>query len=381
MSHWIVSTTFGLVSVALSAMAPIVRANAQTQAPDDWTIGPFSRPAGVNPVISPDPTSTFSCPISGAPVHWEALHTFNPAAIVRDGHVVVLYRAEDDTGKMAIGGHTSRIGYALSSDGLHFSRSGAPVFFPDRDASEADEWPGGCEDPRVVEAPDGQYVLTYTQWNRRIFHTAVATSRDLKTWTKHGPIFAAASGGRFADMRYKSSSIVTQLTNGRLIAARINGKFWMYWGEGSIHLATSDNLVDWTPLLDAGGKPLAVLARRPGRFDSAFPEAGPPAVLTKHGIVLLYNGKNNAHGDPAVGVGSYSGGQALFDARDPARLIARTDRPFFQPQEAFERTGQYAQGTTFLEGLVYFDGRWLLYYGCADSLVAVAECRPAARMY
>jgi beta-1,2-mannosidase len=42
----------------------------------------------------------------------------------------------------------------------------------------------------------------------------------------------------------------------------------------------------------------------------------------------------------------------------------------------FERSGQYAAGTTFVEGLVFFQSRWYLYYGCADSLVGVAINSP-----
>jgi lysophospholipase L1-like esterase len=45
----------------------------------------------------------------------------------------------------------------------------------------------------------------------------------------------------------------------------------------------------------------------------------------------------------------------------------------------YEKTGQYAAGTTFAEGLVFFHGKWFLYYGCADSLVAVATA-PAEAM-
>jgi predicted GH43/DUF377 family glycosyl hydrolase len=92
--------------------------------------------------------------------------------------------------------------------------------------------------------------------------------------------------------------------------------------------------------------------------------------------VVLYNGKNASHGDPALSPGVYSDGQALFDAQDPTHLIARTDKPFYQPEAAYERTGQYAAGTTFIEGLVFFQGKWFLYYGCADSFVAVAVWNP-----
>jgi predicted GH43/DUF377 family glycosyl hydrolase len=346
---------------------------AQTLAP--WEIGPFTRPAAGNPVIQPRPQSVFNDPLALVPSHWEALHTFNPAAIVRNGKVDVLYRAEDDSGAMAIGGHTSRLGLAESSDGVHFTRRAEPVFYPAADGQQAREWPGGVEDPRLVEAGDGMYVLTYTQWNRKNFSVGIATSRDLIHWTKYGPAFEDAEGGKYANLRYKSAGIVTRLDKkkGRLIAAKIDGKYWMYWGEITIRLATSTDLIHWTPVEDATGKPLVLLRQRAGHFDSSFPETGPPPVLTHAGIVVLYNGKNAAEGgDPELGPNAYADGEALFDAKNPVRMLARAEKPVFQPELPYEKTGQYAAGTTFAEGLVVFHGQWMLYYGCADSLVAVA---------
>src|SRR5918996_1018647 len=130
-------------------------------------------------------------------VRWEEHATFNPAAVVKDGKVDVLYRAEDATGEMKIGGQTPRNGPAGSEDGLRFTRRSAPVLYPDRDAQATLEWPGGVEDPRIVETEDGTYVLTYTQWNRDIPRLAVATSRDLVAWRKHGPAFAKAAEGKY----------------------------------------------------------------------------------------------------------------------------------------------------------------------------------------
>ncbi|MBS1858637.1 MAG: pesticidal protein Cry15Aa [Acidobacteria bacterium] len=337
----------------------------------DWQIGPFLRPAEGNPVIAPLKQSLFNCPMRGRPVHWEALHTFNPAAIVRGGRVYVIYRAEDDSGEMRIGLHTSRLGLAESTDGIHFTRRATPVLYPDTDSQREREWEGGCEDPRIVESEDGTYVLTYTQWNRKKTDAAIATSRDLVRWTKHGP--ALGSDGKYGALSYKSAGIVCSLRGGRLKAVKIRGKYWMYWGEITIRLATSEDLIHWTPVEDSHGDPVIVLAKRPGHFDSSFPEVGPPPVLTSRGIVVLYNGKNApSDGDPQLGANAYAAGEALFAADDPARLIARTDTPVFRPEMPFEKTGQYAAGTTFTEGLVYFRNRWFLYYGCADSLVGVA---------
>jgi beta-1,2-mannosidase len=337
-----------------------------------WMLGPFSRPEDAQPVIMARPESVFTDPILNKPVHWEALHTFNPAAVVRDGKVYVLYRAEDDSGTMQIGMHTSRLGLAVSEDGLHFTRESTPVFYPAKDSEQAREWPGGTEDPRIVEGPDGGYVITYTQWNRKTYRVGIATSRDLHTWTKHGPAFGLAKWG---GLKYKSAGIVTEcVTKGRCVATKINGHYWMYWGEGEIHLATSDDLVHWNPITDARGEPKVLMQARRGKFDSGLPEVGPPPVVTKDGIVLVYNGKNanDVGRDPALAPGTYSVGQALFDGHDPAKLLARTDAPFFAPKLTWEQSGQYVAGTTFAEGLVWFHDRWLLYYGCADSRVGVA---------
>ena len=339
----------------------------------NWGFDRFVRPDGMNPIIAPRPDSVFQCPMRGAPVHWEALHTFNPAAVVRDGMVFVIYRAEDDTGAMQIGMHTSRLGLAWSDDGLHFTRRPTPVLYPADDDQKEREWEGGCEDPRVVEGPGGQYVLTYTQWNRKITDVAIATSKDLVTWTKHGPAFAHASGGKYLRLSHKSAGIVVRMAGDRLEAARIAGKYWMYWGEGEIRLATSDDLIDWRPVEDASGNPIAVLGRRVGHFDSSFPEVGPPPVLARNGIVVLYNGKNAASGgDANLAAGTYAAGESLFQADGPLKSLLRTDGPVFQPELPFEKSGQYAAGTTFTEGLVWFKGKFFLYYGCADSLVGVA---------
>ena len=342
----------------------------------DWAVGPFTRPVS-EPVIAPRPESTFSDPLNSKPVHWEALHTFNPAAVVRNGKVMVLYRAEDDSGAMQIGMHTSRLGLAESEDGIHFTRMPAPVFYPAEDGQKSREWPGGVEDPRIVEAPDGTYVLTYTQWNRKTYSIGVATSPDLLHWTKHGP--ALGETGPYANLMYKSGGIVTQLVNGRLVAAKIHGKFWMYWGEIQVRVASSDDLIHWTPVEASPGKPVVVLEGRPGLFDSGFPEVGTPPILTAKGILVLYNGKNAEAGkepNPGLDPGAYSVGEALFDPEHPTRLLKRLDQPVLHPEKPYERSGQYAAGTTFGEGLVFFRNEWFLYYGCADSFVAVATSAP-----
>ncbi len=345
--------------------------------PATWMVGPFVKPAEVNPVIAPDASSRFRSPITDSVVAWEEYATFNPAAVVRNGTVFLLYRAEDASGERQIGGHTSRLGLAESRDGLRFTRRDAPVLYPDADAQQQNEWPGGVEDPRLVETESGTYVLTYTQWNRAIPRLAIATSRDLVSWTKHGPAFARAGGGTYLERETKSGAILSRVEGDRVIATRVNGKYWMYFGVPDVMIATSDNLLDWTPLEDSDGRPVRVLSPRPGYFDSWLVEAGPPAIILPQGILVLYNaGNSGSFGDPGLPARVYTGGQALFDVRNPVRLIARSDAPLITPTESYERTGQYAEGTTFMEGFVPFRGRWFLYYGTADSRVGVAVWDP-----
>ena len=356
-------------------MLSVLTATAQTDKSWAWT--GFHRPPGINPVISPDTSSVFLCPMSNTPISWEYSDTFNPAATIINGRVAVLYRAEDRLAQ-GIGRRTSRIGYASSADGLHFQRHGAPVMYPGDDSQAENEIPGGCEDPRVCMAEDGTYVMMYTQWNRKVARLAVATSRDLVHWQKHGPAFRDAYNGKYKDMFCKSGSIVTRMKKGQQVIARLKGKYWMFWGERFVNVATSEDLIHWTPIENAQGELLHVMDTRDGFFDSDLTECGPPAILTSRGILLFYNGKNrgDSRRDTRFTANSYCAGQALFSSKDPTRLIDRLDTPFFVPEADFEKSGQYPAGTVFIEGLVPFQGKWYLYYGCADSRVSVAVYEP-----
>jgi len=333
--------------------------------------GDFQRAGNTRPVIWADRDAVFHCPMRDAPVHWRALHSFNPAAVVHDGAIYVLFRAEDDSGPMAIGGHTSRLGLARSEDGVSFEVLPSPVLYPADDSQRAAEWDGGCEDPRLAMREDGLFVCTYSQFNRKAVKLGVATSRDLVFWTKHGNAFA---GTPYEAMMMKSGAIVQRLVGDQLVAARIGGRYWMYYGQGDVFVAHSDDMIRWTPVESVPGQKKVVMGPRPGRFDSVFAEPGPSPMLTPHGIVMLYNGKNaEKGGDPALSPLTYSCGRAVFDPRDPTRLIDRADTPFFAPQLPWEKSGQYDAGTTFIEGLIHFRDEWLLYYGAADSVVGVAR--------
>ena len=352
-----------IVIMACQSSKENSKENSDPAADTTWAILPFNKVDSVNPVLLPGGL-TFNCPIAGQGVKWEEKDVFNPAAVVRDGRVHLLFRAEDRIGKHA---GTSRIGLAVSDDGLHFTKRDRPVLYPDNDSLKVYEWEGGIEDPRLVEAEDGTYVMTYTAYDGQTARLLVATSEDLVTWKKHGTVL----NGKYKNTWSKSGAIVARRNGSRVVAEKIDGRYWMYFGDTDLFMATSDDLIHWQPV-EENGKLKSVLQPREKYFDSRLVESGPFALITERGIVLIYNGMNAEEGgDPALAKGAYCAGQALFDKTDPARLINRLERPFMKPDKPYEITGQVNQ-VCFLEGMVPFNGRWLLYYGTADSKIAVA---------
>jgi predicted GH43/DUF377 family glycosyl hydrolase len=345
-----------------------------------WMLAPFEKQDSVNPILIPG-SLKFIDPILNKPVAWEEKYVFNPAAVVRNGKVYLLYRAEDTVQKYA---GVSRIGLAESSDGLHFKRRPKPVLYPMNDKFKKYEWEGGCEDPRIVEDDKGTYYLTYTAYDGTTARLFVATSKDLVNWIKHGSVFAKAEGGKYINYWSKSGAIVAKKVGNKMIAAKVNGKYRMYWGESNIYLATSTNLIDWTPVpeTDPSKKQYDSLRKyeafkiafgpRKGKFDSQLVEPGPPAVLTENGIVFIYNSRNSPqYGDTSLPAGTYAAGQILADKNDPFKIIDRSENYFFKPDREYEITGQ-VNNVCFLEGLIYFKEKWFLYYGTADSQIAVA---------
>jgi predicted GH43/DUF377 family glycosyl hydrolase len=314
-----------------AALLAAVAAIAASPPPYRPPFGPWSRANGGNPVLEPQRSGL------------EVSGVFNPA-VVKDGErYVMLYRAQD-------GQKTSRLLRATSADGIHFERDVEPALAPEADY----ERQGGVEDPRLVKI-GATWHLTYTAYDGKDAQLALATSADLVRWQRRGVIMPAGRG-RWNVHWTKSGAILDQ---------RVGGKYWMYYmgdAQGAYDqtgVAWSEDLVHWTEALDA-----PVLPRRPGRFDSRVVEPGPPPVLTPEGILLVYNGAD----DRLV----YRTGWALFDGKDPTRLLARSDTPIFVPERPWELVGQ-VPNVVFVEGLVRQGPRWLFYYGAADTRVGVAE--------
>jgi predicted GH43/DUF377 family glycosyl hydrolase len=351
-----------------------------THKKEDWTVKEVVK-YEQNPILVPSTQEEFECPITGKLIAWNERNVLNPAAVVLNDKVFLFFRAQDQWG-------TSRIGLALSDDGYHFSKEALPVLGPAKDSLQKFEWNyrklsgdtvgvcatclfDGVEDPRIVSNEEGDYIMTYTAYDGKTARLCVATSKDLRDWKKHGPAFI---GREYRSMWSKSGAIVARQEGERFIAQKINGSYWMYFGDTQLFLARSKDLIHWEVCENAeNGKPIAVLNPRPGYFDSRLVEPGPFALFTEEGIRLIYNASNASNfNESTLPKFTYAAGQAHFSNAQPERLIERTPHYFIHPDQDFEREGEVNE-VCFVEGMVEFKNQWLLYYGTADSKIAVAR--------
>lgn len=308
-----------------------------------FPLGPFV-PYEHNPILRPRGGT------------WESGNLYNPAALVDGDEVLLLYRAHADD-------IVSHIGLARSRDGYRFEREDEPILSPVEDYERY-----GCEDPRIALI-DGTYYLTYTGWDRRRAQLCLATSTDLRSWTRHGPLFGDFDTFATIDPRGHAWSKA-----GVIVPVQMQGRWWMYFGEGGIYWATSEDLLHWTP-----GTPDSepMYAPTPGSFDADLVEIGTSPVLTSNGLlVMLTNGATRTvHDDGSVSV-DYRCGQIAIDPDEPTRVLARLQVPWLRPQ-TYEDTHGLVSNVTFVEGLVHFRERWFAYYGQSDTTLAVAVHDPA----
>lgn len=344
---------------------PVRNRNTSMLSPEDYGVREFVKLDSINPILLPSSKEKFVCPVSKKSIAWSEKNVLNPAAVVKDGKVYLLYRSQDSA-------MTSRLGLAVSDDGLHFTKMPEPVLFPAEDSMKKYEWKGGVEDPRLVESESGEYILTYTSYDGKMARLCLATSKDLQHWTKHGLVF---NSEKYRDAWSKSGAIVVEQRGDKAVAVKIKDKYWMYFGDTNLFMATSDDLIHWTVCEnEESKKPIEVLHPRMGYFDSRLVEPGPYAFVFEQGkaIVLIYNGSNASnYNDTSMPKFAYSAGVAVFDKNNPFKLIHRYKESFLKPDKEYERVGEVNE-VCFVEGLVSFKNKWFLYYGTADSKIAVA---------
>jgi beta-1,2-mannosidase len=315
--------------------------------PASFPLGPFT-PYTDNPILQPIGDG------------WQSANLYNPAAIVVDDRVALLYRGH-------AADKVSHIGIAFSDDGIHFEREDEPLLSPEFDYERH-----GCEDPRITRIGD-TYYLTYTGHGGDYTGgpsgpsalLCLATSTDLSSWTKHGPLFPDFN--TWGTLPYGPE--IPWNKAGVIHSEPIDGTYYMYFGEGCIYYATSEDLLHWTPC----PQDEPIHTPTPGNWDGTLVEIGAPPVTTADGLMVFLTNSAVANSPSDV---DYRCGQIAIAPNDPTRVIAKTTQPWLRP-ESFEDTHGLVANVTFVEGLVHFRGRWIAYYGQSDTTLAAAIYDPA----
>jgi beta-1,2-mannobiose phosphorylase / 1,2-beta-oligomannan phosphorylase len=288
----------------------------------------FQRHAA-NPVLKPNPFNA-----------WEALNVFNPSVIYHNGLFHMHYRAQGVD-------YVSHIGYAVSTDGVHFNRLQEPVLSP---SSALDA--RGVEDPRVTWL-EGRFYMAYTAYGNKASHSDAyatitpmyAVSDNLITWTVLGPLVEGEDNKDHA-----------------LFPSKVGGKYLSFHRRPpSIWLASSTDLKTW-------GDHLEILKPRPELWDGLRVGAGGPPIETQEGWLMIYHGYNDAK--------VYCMGTALLEKNNPSKVLKRPEASVLEPHETWELKGD-VPNVVFGCANPVVDGTVYLYYGGADRVIGLATAKLA----
>jgi len=302
-----------------------------------------------NPIVGPKSESS-----------WESLQTFNPAVLLENQKVHILYRAIGNDG-------ISRIGYAMSENGIDIhERSSEPVFtfyskFNDSEGvypysylqyTSGGSW-NGSEDPRVTKLGDTVYMLfvAFDGWNfPRLAMTSIKLADFLAKRWKWGGVKVISPPG-----------VIDK--SGCMFPEKISGKYVI------MHRIFPNILIDYVDSLDfKGGQYLKgqySIKVRKGHWDSRKIGAGAPPIRTEYGWLLIYYGVDDKNDS------QYKIGAMLLDLERPEKVLYRSDQPILEPIEWYENEGNKA-GVIYPCGAVVIKGNIFVYYGGADTVVCVA---------
>jgi len=271
---------------------------------------------------------------------------FNAGATKAGNEHVLLARVEDRTG-------ISHLCVARSQDGVgNWRIDETPSLLPSPQTHPEEMW--GIEDPRITWLEDlGAWAITYTAYSEAGPLVSLAITEDFKAFQRLGPVmppedkdaalFPVKFGGRYAMLHRPVSAF-----------AGVDKHIW---------ISFSPDLRHW------GDHRVLIRARRGGWWDANKIGLSPPPLETPQGWLILYHGVRET---PAGCI--YRLGLALLDREDPTRVVERSDQWVFGPQESYETNGDV--------GNVVFPCGWILngedlslYYGAADSCIALASAR------
>jgi len=304
----------------------------------------------------------------------------NPATIRVDDDVHMFYRAVQH-------GNHSTIGYARLDGPLKLAeRAKQPLLTPKFKYEKQ-----GMEDPRIVKIGD-TYYMTYVAYDNKDAITALATSKDLKKFRRHGIITSKMSYDRAEDWLhysklkekyfwfasyYKDIIAKDALLRDKdviLFPKKIRGRFAMLQ-----RIIPDIQYVSFRDFKDLTNEFWIRYMKRLRNYVILEPRywhesrnigGGCPPLETKKGWVLIYHAVEDSNRGK-----TYHAAAALLDKKDPRHVIGHLKKPLFSPTEDYECKGVVGH-VVFPTGIALFgkkDKKLYIYYGAADKRIAVAS--------
>lgn len=275
---------------------------------------------------------------------WENFLVFNPAAFYFQGKIALLYRA---MGKQDM---ISRLGLAISDDGINFLRHNHPVYYGSGRPHEL----LGVEDPRVVKIDDTYYIV-YT-----------AVSEDLESevnpnWKEQivkKPYINVTTTKNFSDfLDYDIMIKDVPGKNASLFPQKVNGEFWLLFRSGSdaTYFANSPHLTYWP-------ERFPVFDKRPGYWDSHRVGIGSQPIKTEKGWLIFYHGVDETN--------TYRLGIIFLDLADPRKVLYRSPKAILEPEKDYEKVG-FISNVVFTCGAIEKDNSYFIYYGACDEVICL----------
>ena len=279
-----------------------------------------------NPILLPDPNSD-----------WESYNVFNPAVIHHNDLFHMFYRAQGLD-------WVSRIGYAVSEDGLKWNRLRRPILEPVK-VEEA----RGIEDPRVTEL-NGVFYMAYTAYSGQgpgdyLTTPMFARSTNLLVWNRIGPLVRGEDN--------KDHFLLPRKIKDKYVA--------FHRRDDSIWLAESDDMVHWPE----AEMRLIMSPRQNNGWDSRRIGGNGPPIPTEYGWLFFYHGYDDDY--------IYRIGGCLLDLEDPGQITNRPKESIFEPKEIWELRGDVSRVVFSCANLVVGDQVYV-YYGAADHVIGLATC-------
>ncbi len=227
----------------------------------------------------------------------------------------------------------------FSDDGIHWKLNNKFIF--------------DGYDPRVCEI-DGSYYLSWV--------------KTLKN--KLGTVIGIAKTENFESFEEMEPATLPVSRNGVLFPRKIDGKYMLFTRPcdkghtpyGDIFLSQSPDLMYW-------GKHRHVISPE-NIWEATKVGAGPTPIETDEGWLCFYHGVTTS-----CNGFTYSMGAMITDINEPWKVLHRANCYLLNPRTAYECIGDVPNVVFPCSTLTDSEtGRIAIYYGAADTVVALAFC-------